>query len=618
MPFCGKCGHELANGAKFCFECGQKVEPSDAFHEPATTEAGVEQASTFTERVQEYAGKIIKCPSCGSDLPSFAAICPDCGHEINSQNVSPYVREFTRRIDEYDRAIANDPEPPKKGWKSWGKAARLAWLIFNVVTLFVPWVIYLAFPLVKPFVLRSKVPSLSTNEKQKAALIENATFPNEREATIEAMLFTKSKMAFLATAKFNKKTQYWVNLWNIKAEQLNQRAGIILKGDKIVEKAYADIVSSKSKVDKRIRRRAVIGSIIIVVYLCLSMCGYLFIGCSLNNLPVFQNVDFLSNLKLPSFEFLSNIKLPGFDFGQNTKDNFEWLSTGLSTKVPAIDSNDGHYSRNSDVELYVGVEDISYAQFESYISDCKNMGYTIDAKKDTSGYSAYNDEGYYLKLTHWGYSNKPGRLDIQLKAPLQGDPNFEWPTGELAKLIPGVDYSSGRICANSAEQLELLLYEFTKEGFDEYVQRCKDAGFTIDCKNSKSELWYVFEAYNSDGYKIHVSVDNMKELDIHLYGPKKKDPILWPTTGPAKMIPKPDKCIGEISIDFDWSFSVYITDMTIDEYNAYVDECIDAGFIKESRSEHYFSASKGKDIDLSVDYLGFNTVHISVHDYGKF
>lgn len=37
-----------------------------------------------SKRQEEWAGKIIKCPSCGARLTSYTAICPDCGHELNS------------------------------------------------------------------------------------------------------------------------------------------------------------------------------------------------------------------------------------------------------------------------------------------------------------------------------------------------------------------------------------------------------------------------------------------------------------------------------------------------------------------------------------------------------
>ncbi len=421
MAFCINCGKKLIDGAKYCMECGATVgggvcqETQDPT-KPAESIPKVEQQSTYAERKQEYAGRIIKCPACGAELPSFSALCPDCGHEINSQNVSPYIREFSKSIDEYDRAIANDPEPPKTGWKTWSKGKRFLWVVLNLFTSFIPLVIYLAFPLIKPFVFRKSIPVLSINEKQKAALIENATFPNEREATIEAMMFTKSKMAFLASEKFNKKTQYWTNLWNTKAGQLNQRAGIILKGDKIVEATYAEIVSCKKEVDKHVRNRAIIGVVVIVAYLVLIAVSGSMLGGIVNVFPGFD--------------------MPSIGITQIGKDNFEWLDTGLCTKVPSIDSNDGSYQTNSDIELSVRVEDISYSQFEKYITECQNLGYTVDAQKGTAGYTAYNAEGYYLDLQHWGYGGKNGPLDIKVLAPRAGNSNFVWPTGPIADYIP--------------------------------------------------------------------------------------------------------------------------------------------------------------------------------------
>lgn len=585
MAFCTKCGYKLAEGDKFCFECGTRVDVANMPNKTTSSAFEEAQPSAYVERKQEYAGKIIKCPACGAELPSFAAICPDCGHEINSQNISPYIRKFSNCIDEYDHAIANDPEPPKAGWKTWSKNKRILWVILNICTVFIPWVIYLAYPLIKPFVFPKSVPVLSANEKQKAALIENATFPNEREATIEAMMFTKSKMAFLATEKFNKKTQYWTNLWNTKAEQLNQRANIILKGDKIVETTYADIVSIKNKVDKHVRMQAIIGTVIIVAYLIfIAVIGF-------------------------SSEGASNVV--------SGRDSFEWLNTGLCTKVPEIDSNDGHYWSNSDTELNVRVENISLTQFEEYITACKEMGYTIEAKKDTSGYTAYNAAGYYLDLQYWGSSGKKGPLDIKLLAPLTGDISFTWPTGALADVIPRVEFTSGKLGINNGEELEISLYEFTKEAFDAYVQQCKVAGFNIDSEEDHAEIWYRYEAYNNEGYRIRISVNNMKELTINMRAPRKKDAISWPTTGLASMLPKPDNCIGEVSIDFDWSFSVYISDMTIDDFNAYVEECINSGFEKSTRTDHYFSADMGEDISITIEYVGFNTVYISISDLSK-
>lgn len=576
MAFCSNCGKELATGAKFCFECGTPVGQTNE-----------------TVRRTVYSGEIHKCPSCGEVLQSMTAICPSCGHEISSAKLSSALKEFINEINECDKVIANTPkkEMPKKGWKTWKKSTRILWVILNIITSCIPLVVYLTLPLFKPLFRSNATPELSPMEQRKVSLIENFTFPNDRESVLEAMLFVKSKMAFLASEKANEKNAFWLRLWNTKAEQLHQKANILLNNDAIAETAYNNIVASKKTVDKKVRIRAGIGAGIIILFV-----AFVLINGSL--------LKGITNL-IPDFNISSN---------DPSTDNFEWLDTGLCTKIPKIDAADGHYWSNSDTELNVRVEGISYAKFEKYITSCKDMGYVIDAKKDTSGYTAYNKEGYYLDLQHWGSSEN---LDIKLLAPLEGDENFVWPTGVIADVIPKVEYNSGVLGVNNSEELEISLYKFTKENFDAYVQQCKDAGFNIDSEENKDDTWHKYEAYNSNGYKLSVSVDNMGKLTINMRVPRKKDAISWPTTGPATMLPKPDNCVGEISIDFDWSFSVYVTDMSIDEFNAYVQKCIDKGFEKSLRTEHYFSADKGKDVSITIEYVGFDTVYISITDYDK-
>ena len=70
-------------------------------------------------------------------------------------------------INSYDNLIANDPEPPKKGWKSWSNGKRLLWILLNLFTSFIPLVLYLVFPLIKPFLMPKSEPLLSADEKRK-------------------------------------------------------------------------------------------------------------------------------------------------------------------------------------------------------------------------------------------------------------------------------------------------------------------------------------------------------------------------------------------------------------------------------------------------------------------
>ncbi len=110
----------------------------------------------------------------------------------------------------------------------------------------------------------------------------------------------------------------------------------------------------------------------------------------------------------------------------------------------------------------------------------------------------------------------------------------------------------------------------------------------------------------------------MEKMSITIKAPLELQTISWPSSGPATLLPTPSFSIGKISSDYDWVFSVYIGDMTIDDFNAYIDECINNGSEKNYRSEHYFSAEQGDDIRLTVEYKGFNIILISIYDYNEF
>ncbi len=253
MAFCSNCGVRLNERAKYCPDCGSSV---------ATL------IEVTTKRKQEYLGSIIKCPSCGEELPSLTARCPSCGHEINQARVSSSIRLFADQINQWDIAIVSGPNPPKKGWNSWGTGARVMWVILNIYTLCIPLVFYFTLPLFK----YGHTPSLSVSEKNKATFIENYTFPNDRESIIEALLFIKAKTTFLASEPLNDKAAYWYRLWTAKAEQIYQKSEIVLKRDEIVQNVYDDIQKDGKVVKDQVKKKAFLGAaIIITVIMCLTL-----------------------------------------------------------------------------------------------------------------------------------------------------------------------------------------------------------------------------------------------------------------------------------------------------------------------------------------------------------
>lgn len=255
MVFCSSCGGKIEDGAKFCPYCGEKVHITEQKQK-------VEYEKKAT-RTNEYAGSLIKCPACGTELPSLTAICPSCGHEVNSAKVSDSLSRFISQIDDCDRRIANSNEKPKKGWSTWGIWKKIGWVLLNMYLLCIPLLLYF----ILPYIRINKSPSLTTEEKHKAMLIENYVFPNDRGSILEALLFIKNKVGFLADAKVNSNNSYWARLWIKKAEQLHQKAEMLFPGDKIANDTYNKIISDGNQIKKKLQLRigATVGIIIIAV-----------------------------------------------------------------------------------------------------------------------------------------------------------------------------------------------------------------------------------------------------------------------------------------------------------------------------------------------------------------
>ena len=104
MAFCINCGQELAEGAKFCGNCGKAVSDSNSNGQRKTV----------------YDGEIHKCPNCGEALRSFELVCPTCGYELRGTKVASAVQLFAAELslatttEQRVQTIRNFPIPVMK------------------------------------------------------------------------------------------------------------------------------------------------------------------------------------------------------------------------------------------------------------------------------------------------------------------------------------------------------------------------------------------------------------------------------------------------------------------------------------------------------------------------
>lgn len=99
MAYCVQCGAQLVEGAKFCQKCGSSVHGGNTYS---------------SQRQQEFAGKVYKCPQCGEVINSFVMNCPSCGYELRGKKASSAVKEFALKLEaiESKRESISNRRPP--------------------------------------------------------------------------------------------------------------------------------------------------------------------------------------------------------------------------------------------------------------------------------------------------------------------------------------------------------------------------------------------------------------------------------------------------------------------------------------------------------------------------
>lgn len=192
-----------------------------------------------------------------------------------------------------------------------------------------------------------------------------------------------------------------------------------------------------------------------------------------------------------------------------------------------------------------------------------------------------------------------------------GDSSIDWPTSGLATKIPKPEKLKGEITYDYDTSFGAKIVDVDKDEYDDYVKQCEEYGYTFDVEKNNTE----FSAFNNEGYELKLDYDDEdSEYDIDLNPPKVTGNLEWPKTGLATLIPKIDSEKGNVDIDSESQLLIYAGDLDIDDYNDYVQKCMDKGFTKDyNKTEKMFTAHDKNDNSLTVSWEGFNTVYISIY-----
>lgn len=185
---------------------------------------------------------------------------------------------------------------------------------------------------------------------------------------------------------------------------------------------------------------------------------------------------------------------------------------------------------------------------------------------------------------------------------------IKWPSSGLVEVIPDPKAKYGKIMNNSDTNYYAEIDKVSEDKYLDYVNKCIEAGFNVD--SEKSNHSYI--AYNSDGYKLQISYyDNSYKIDLD--APTLYINFIWPNSPLVKLLPLPNSNMGKINYEYDDRFSIDVSNTSKEEYDAYVNKIMDAGFIYEySKSEDYFSGDDQYSNHVTVSYEGFMVMNITI------
>lgn len=190
--------------------------------------------------------------------------------------------------------------------------------------------------------------------------------------------------------------------------------------------------------------------------------------------------------------------------------------------------------------------------------------------------------------------------------------SFDWSKQEFIKEVPLPDTDKTSIEEDDEDEFWVYI-NGDKEAFKAYVEKCKEAGFTIDADEWKDES---YDAYNEKGTEISLSLDGT-QYELSVKPSKARGSLTWPTAGVAAMLPTPESKVGSITIDSSKQFVAFVGEMDREKFKAYMDECVAKGFNCEyDKGDDYFNGKNQNGDKLHLEYKETGEMNILLHCEG--
>ena len=185
---------------------------------------------------------------------------------------------------------------------------------------------------------------------------------------------------------------------------------------------------------------------------------------------------------------------------------------------------------------------------------------------------------------------------------------FDWNEVELCDRLPKPKSNVGRIWSDEPDRLSIEVEKTSKSEYKEYVKESQAMGYTIESEESGDS----YKAFDEEGYGLSVSYFN-ESMDIELEAPTEMGTLNWPKSEIAGLLPLPKSTVGKVSTDTENGCYIYVGETSIDDFNAYADECANNGFsVDYERGDKFYNAKDEIGNKLSLSYQGNDVMVIQI------
>lgn len=188
---------------------------------------------------------------------------------------------------------------------------------------------------------------------------------------------------------------------------------------------------------------------------------------------------------------------------------------------------------------------------------------------------------------------------------------LEVPKSELTMLLPELKGVRGQVIFHSRDRVSIECYGMEMSEKEDFLNKCIEKGFDVDPVKES----YSYEAFNKEGDKINLYFFE-NEFKIYLYKRIEMVEVKWPSIGLAKAVPAPSFLkMGKVEHSSDNFFSIYLGEVSKEDFLSYIDFVMENGFDRESRVfEDMFYGLNKDGVELTLRYKGFQMMTIDAYN----